>query len=202
MSANRYISWALLFILCPYYMQYMYFLLDVFYALLYVKHFELLFCMNLNDLPWLPWPKSFRSVPRLLSPHILFFLFLLLWLRWFFSVSRQQISLFSQRKIHFRGFWLSVSVPSVCASRCQKFLISRVGEDWIFLILLGLLMALVSWVMDYAIAFCQEGRKETESHEERGESCTRQMDKQWIIDCSHRGSQVVDALVQNMGKCL
>uniref|UniRef100_A0A3B3V0R1 Chloride voltage-gated channel 2 n=1 Tax=Poecilia latipinna TaxID=48699 RepID=A0A3B3V0R1_9TELE len=43
-----------------------------------------------------------------------------------------------------------------CASRCQKFLISRVGEDWIFLILLGLLMALVSWVMDYAIAFCQE----------------------------------------------
>uniref|UniRef100_A0A8C5E0U4 Chloride channel protein 2-like n=1 Tax=Gouania willdenowi TaxID=441366 RepID=A0A8C5E0U4_GOUWI len=47
----------------------------------------------------------------------------------------------------------------VCASRCQKFLISRVGEDWIFLILLGLLMALVSWVMDYAIAFCQEAQK-------------------------------------------
>ncbi|XP_063741804.1 chloride channel protein 2a isoform X1 [Eleginops maclovinus] len=47
----------------------------------------------------------------------------------------------------------------MCASRCQKFLISRVGEDWIFLILLGLLMALVSWVMDYAIAFCQEAQK-------------------------------------------
>ncbi|KAM8838856.1 chloride channel protein 2-like isoform 2-T2 [Synchiropus picturatus] len=46
-----------------------------------------------------------------------------------------------------------------CASRCQKFLISRVGEDWIFLILLGLLMALVSWVMDYAIAYCQEAQK-------------------------------------------
>ncbi|XP_077412570.1 chloride channel protein 2a isoform X4 [Vanacampus margaritifer] len=46
-----------------------------------------------------------------------------------------------------------------CASSCQKFLISRVGEDWIFLILLGLLMALVSWVMDYAIAFCQEVQK-------------------------------------------
>uniref|UniRef100_A0AAX7VZ66 Chloride channel protein n=1 Tax=Astatotilapia calliptera TaxID=8154 RepID=A0AAX7VZ66_ASTCA len=54
---------------------------------------------------------------------------------------------------------LCFSVPSVCASRCQKFLISRVGEDWIFLILLGLLMALVSWVMDYAIAFCQEAQK-------------------------------------------
>ncbi|KAK7945627.1 hypothetical protein WMY93_001355 [Mugilogobius chulae] len=49
--------------------------------------------------------------------------------------------------------------PALCASRCQKFLISRVGEDWIFLILLGLLMALVSWVMDYAIAFCQEAQK-------------------------------------------
>ncbi|XP_034469997.1 chloride channel protein 2a isoform X2 [Hippoglossus hippoglossus] len=47
----------------------------------------------------------------------------------------------------------------LCASRCQKFLISRVGEDWIFLILLGLLMALVSWVMDYAIAFCQDAQK-------------------------------------------
>uniref|UniRef100_A0A8C1I618 Chloride channel protein 2 n=1 Tax=Cyprinus carpio TaxID=7962 RepID=A0A8C1I618_CYPCA len=44
----------------------------------------------------------------------------------------------------------------VCTSRCQKFLISRVGEDWIFLILLGLLMALVSWAMDYTIAFCQQ----------------------------------------------
>ena len=50
----------------------------------------------------------------------------------------------------------------VCTSRCQKFLISRVGEDWIFLILLGLLMALVSWVMDYAIAFCQQGRRKCE----------------------------------------
>ncbi|XP_034038564.1 chloride channel protein 2a isoform X2 [Thalassophryne amazonica] len=47
----------------------------------------------------------------------------------------------------------------LCASRFQKFLISQVGEDWIFLILLGLLMALVSWVMDYAIAFCQEAQK-------------------------------------------
>ncbi|XP_028833483.1 chloride channel protein 2a isoform X3 [Denticeps clupeoides] len=47
----------------------------------------------------------------------------------------------------------------MCTSRCQKFLISRVGEDWIFLILLGLLMALVSWVMDYTIAFCQQAQK-------------------------------------------
>ncbi|ETE58240.1 Chloride channel protein 2, partial [Ophiophagus hannah] len=45
----------------------------------------------------------------------------------------------------------------ICTVRCQKFLISKVGEDWIFLILLGLLMALVSWAMDFAIATCLQG---------------------------------------------
>ncbi|XP_077578499.1 chloride channel protein 2-like isoform X7 [Stigmatopora nigra] len=48
---------------------------------------------------------------------------------------------------------------SVCTLRCQKFLISRVGEDWIFLILLGLLMALVSWVVDFCIAICLQAQK-------------------------------------------
>ncbi|KAM8902623.1 chloride channel protein 2-like isoform 12-T12 [Spinachia spinachia] len=48
---------------------------------------------------------------------------------------------------------------SVCTVRCQKFLISRVGEDWIFLILLGLLMALVSWMMDFCIAICLQAQK-------------------------------------------
>ncbi|XP_037631316.1 chloride channel protein 2b isoform X4 [Sebastes umbrosus] len=48
---------------------------------------------------------------------------------------------------------------SVCTVRCQKFLISRVGEDWIFLILLGLLMALVSWVVDFCIAICLQAQK-------------------------------------------
>lgn len=47
----------------------------------------------------------------------------------------------------------------ICTVRCQKFLISRVGEDWIFLILLGLLMALVSWAMDYAIAVCLQAQE-------------------------------------------
>ncbi|XP_039645954.1 chloride channel protein 2-like isoform X2 [Perca fluviatilis] len=41
-----------------------------------------------------------------------------------------------------------------CTVRCLKVLISFVGEDWIFLILLGLLMALVSWVMDFGINSC------------------------------------------------
>ncbi|XP_030432160.1 chloride channel protein 2 isoform X3 [Gopherus evgoodei] len=45
----------------------------------------------------------------------------------------------------------------ICTVRCQKFLISKVGEDWIFLILLGLVMALVSWAMDFTIATCLQG---------------------------------------------
>ncbi|XP_064415425.1 chloride channel protein 1 [Latimeria chalumnae] len=39
-----------------------------------------------------------------------------------------------------------------CARRLQKYIIMKLGEDWIFLVLLGLSMALVSWAMDYASA--------------------------------------------------
>uniref|UniRef100_A0A2K6G0P2 Chloride channel protein 2 n=1 Tax=Propithecus coquereli TaxID=379532 RepID=A0A2K6G0P2_PROCO len=47
----------------------------------------------------------------------------------------------------------------ICSVHCHKFLVSRVGEDWIFLVLLGLLMALVSWAMDYAIAACLQAQQ-------------------------------------------
>ncbi|KAM4636130.1 chloride channel protein 1 isoform 2-T2 [Discoglossus pictus] len=50
-------------------------------------------------------------------------------------------------------------VHSECYSKCQgclqrvkRYLIKKLGEDWIFLVLLGLVMALVSWSMDYASA--------------------------------------------------
>ncbi|XP_071428002.1 chloride channel protein 1 [Pithys albifrons albifrons] len=39
-----------------------------------------------------------------------------------------------------------------CAKRIQKYVTKKLGEDWIFLVLLGLVMALVSWGMDYASA--------------------------------------------------
>ena len=63
-----------------------------------------------------------------------------------------------RREEHF-GANLSFFTPllPVCTVHCHKFLVSRVGEDWIFLVLLGLLMALVSWAMDYAIAACLQG---------------------------------------------
>uniref|UniRef100_A0A674MV65 Chloride channel 2c n=1 Tax=Takifugu rubripes TaxID=31033 RepID=A0A674MV65_TAKRU len=56
-------------------------------------------------------------------------------------------------------FCLCPHASAVCTVRCQKFLISRVGEDWIFLILLGLVMALVSWVVDFCIAICLQAQK-------------------------------------------
>ncbi|KTF73578.1 hypothetical protein cypCar_00045115, partial [Cyprinus carpio] len=52
-----------------------------------------------------------------------------------------------------------VSLCEVCAVHCQRFLMSRVGEDWIFLILLGLVMALVSFVMDFCIALLLQAQK-------------------------------------------
>ncbi|XP_058600729.1 chloride channel protein 2b isoform X3 [Onychostoma macrolepis] len=61
------------------------------------------------------------------------------------------------------GFHALESSPpdffSVCAVHCQRFLMSRVGEDWIFLILLGLVMALVSFVMDFCIALLLQAQK-------------------------------------------
>uniref|UniRef100_A0ACB8ERM7 Chloride channel protein 1 n=1 Tax=Sphaerodactylus townsendi TaxID=933632 RepID=A0ACB8ERM7_9SAUR len=39
-----------------------------------------------------------------------------------------------------------------CVKRIQKYLTKKLGEDWIFLALLGLVMALVSWGVDYASA--------------------------------------------------
>ncbi|KAF7670119.1 hypothetical protein LDENG_00050310 [Lucifuga dentata] len=39
-----------------------------------------------------------------------------------------------------------------CLSRMRRYIVTKMGEDWIFLVLLGLMMALVSWSMDYASA--------------------------------------------------
>uniref|UniRef100_A0A8B9KW13 Chloride channel, voltage-sensitive 1b n=1 Tax=Astyanax mexicanus TaxID=7994 RepID=A0A8B9KW13_ASTMX len=39
-----------------------------------------------------------------------------------------------------------------CLGRVQRYILTKLGEDWLFLVLLGLTMALVSWTMDYASA--------------------------------------------------
>uniref|UniRef100_G3N4P7 Chloride channel 2c n=1 Tax=Gasterosteus aculeatus aculeatus TaxID=481459 RepID=G3N4P7_GASAC len=40
----------------------------------------------------------------------------------------------------------------------RKFLISWVGEDWVFLILLGILTALLSWGMDFCVGLCLQAQ--------------------------------------------
>uniref|UniRef100_A0A8C9Y4F0 Chloride voltage-gated channel 1 n=1 Tax=Sander lucioperca TaxID=283035 RepID=A0A8C9Y4F0_SANLU len=39
-----------------------------------------------------------------------------------------------------------------CFARVRRYIVTKMGDDWIFLVLLGLTMALVSWSMDYASA--------------------------------------------------
>ncbi|CAL1610929.1 unnamed protein product [Knipowitschia caucasica] len=39
-----------------------------------------------------------------------------------------------------------------CLARVRRYIVNKMGDDWIFLVLLGLAMALVSWTMDYASA--------------------------------------------------
>uniref|UniRef100_A0A8C6KFE7 Chloride voltage-gated channel 1 n=1 Tax=Nothobranchius furzeri TaxID=105023 RepID=A0A8C6KFE7_NOTFU len=48
--------------------------------------------------------------------------------------------------INEEGFWLK---RRYCLARVRRYIVTKMGEDWIFLILLGLTMALVSWCMDY-----------------------------------------------------
>ncbi|KAG8130250.1 hypothetical protein E2320_017033, partial [Naja naja] len=46
----------------------------------------------------------------------------------------------------------SYSKYHACTKSIKKYITKKLGEDWIFLILLGLVMALVSWGVDYASA--------------------------------------------------
>lgn len=78
-----------------------------------------------------------------------------------------------------------LSLLPVCSVRCHKFLVSRVGEDWIFLVLLGLLMALVSWAMDYAIAVCLQGERKGWQWEDWGKptcfECATVVEVSWPL---------------------
>ncbi|KAK9407904.1 chloride channel protein 1 [Crotalus adamanteus] len=46
----------------------------------------------------------------------------------------------------------SYSKYHACTKSIKKYVMKKLGEDWIFLILLGLVMALVSWGVDYTSA--------------------------------------------------
>lgn len=68
-------------------------------------------------------------------------------------------------------------VLSDCIARVQRFLVTRLGEDWIFLVMLGITMALVSWTMDYASAKSLQGNTtvptmHSRSNQSRGKMCS------------------------------
>lgn len=50
------------------------------------------------------------------------------------------------------------SFSAACTKSVKNYITKKLGEDWIFLILLGVVMALVSWGVDYASAKSLQGR--------------------------------------------
>jgi chloride channel 2 len=44
---------------------------------------------------------------------------------------------------------------SMALTRIKRFVITWIGEDWLFLLIIGLLMALLSFTLDYLIEKCQ-----------------------------------------------
>uniref|UniRef100_A0A8C9Y5R1 Chloride voltage-gated channel 1 n=1 Tax=Sander lucioperca TaxID=283035 RepID=A0A8C9Y5R1_SANLU len=78
-----------------------------------------------------------------------------------FSRECTRIHLYMSKKAQsFRSFLMNgfkvhnsfhLSVPD-CFARVRRYIVTKMGDDWIFLVLLGLTMALVSWSMDYASA--------------------------------------------------
>lgn len=52
----------------------------------------------------------------------------------------------------------TTSFSAACTKSIKKYITKKLGEDWIFLILLGLVMALVSWGVDYTSAKSLQGR--------------------------------------------
>lgn len=69
-----------------------------------------------------------------------------------------------------RNVWLKRSSLTFCScfilldfisDQCMKLrdaAFHKIGEDWVFLALLGVTMALMSFTMDYIIEKCQEGK--------------------------------------------
>ena len=39
-----------------------------------------------------------------------------------------------------------------------KHTFAKIGEDWVFLAILGILMAIISYIMDYGIGICGQSR--------------------------------------------
>ena len=55
----------------------------------------------------------------------------------------------------YRGKWTSRFLRVV--SFIWRHTFAKIGEDWVFLALLGIITALLSYIMDYGISMCNTG---------------------------------------------
>ena len=54
------------------------------------------------------------------------------------------------------GVYIYIDV-SVVWRAIKKFVVTQIGEDWLFLLIIGVIMALLSFTLDYLIEKSQQG---------------------------------------------
>lgn len=69
---------------------------------------------------------------------------------------KQEEKLRSKELRSYRGKWTSRCFRVVSFTWRNTF--AKIGEDWVFLALLGSIMALLSYIMDYGVSLCNTGR--------------------------------------------
>ena len=62
----------------------------------------------------------------------------------------------------YRGKWTSRFLRVV--SFIWRHTFAKIGEDWVFLALLGIIMAVISFAMDYGISVCNTGKHNSVDH--------------------------------------
>lgn len=62
----------------------------------------------------------------------------------------------------YRGKWTSRFFRVVSFLWGHTF--AKIGEDWVFLALLGSIMALLSYIMDYGVSMCNMGECQQSTH--------------------------------------
>ena len=55
-----------------------------------------------------------------------------------------------------RGKWKSRFIRSISFIWRHSF--AKIGEDWVFLAILGIVMAVISFAMDYGVSMCDTGK--------------------------------------------
>ncbi|XP_017486297.1 PREDICTED: chloride channel protein 2-like [Rhagoletis zephyria] len=63
-----------------------------------------------------------------------------------------------ERRSRLPGGKLFVPQLTACCSVIWKYTFAKIGEDWLFLALMGIIMAILSFVMDFFIVQCQKSR--------------------------------------------